>query len=87
MGEILSRTMGLMRVLVHEVMLTDDCGINIISVAEGFCNSEQGQWLKQVSYKPMTWIACIDALSMSTSVKHFAWLTEQDLTFYRLKWK
>lgn len=78
-----------MKVLVHEVILTDDGGYDIIDIVDSFRNSAQGQWLNQHGYKPLEsdWSVHLNANSLTTTIQHFAWLSEQDLTFYRLKWK
>lgn len=76
-----------MRVLVHEVAVLDDSEVDIVSVMECFRQTEQCKWLSQVSYKPIQWQTLADPRTFSTRIYVYAHVTEQDLTFYRLKWK
>lgn len=75
-----------MRVLVHEVTLADS-DYDIVDVVDSFRNSAQGQWLNQHGYKPLEWSIHLNTSSLTSTIQHFAWLAEQDLTFYHLKWK
>lgn len=48
--------------------------------------TEKGRWLMANSYKQMEYQVVTDASVYAQRVVIYAWLTEEDYTFYQLKW-
>ena len=79
--------MGL-KILVHNFLLGDveDPEIYAAEPILKFEQTEKGQWLVKNSYKQMTYNIVADPSTFAHKVVLHAWLNEQDLTFYKLKW-
>ena len=48
--------------------------------------TEKGRWLMANSYRQMEYKIVPDATVFGHRVVLYAWLTEEDFTFYQLKW-
>jgi hypothetical protein len=78
-----------MRILVHSFLLgdVDDPEIYAAEPILEFERSEKGQWLTKHSYQQMTYDVLTDYQTYGYRVVLHAWLNEQDLTYYTLKWR
>lgn len=78
-----------MKILVHSFLLSDveDPEIYAAEPILAFERTEKGQWLHDHSELQMTYDILNDPTVMGYRVVLHAWLNEQDLTFYNLKWK
>ena len=77
-----------MRVHVHSFFLGDveDPEIYAAGPILEFEKTELGQWLHAHSELQMTYDILNDAMIMGYKVNLHAWLSDEDLTFYKLKW-
>jgi hypothetical protein len=66
----------------------EDVDAVLINEILEFEKTERGRWLKANSYRPLE---CSDPMmdveTFAYKVAVWAWLSEQDLTFYTLKWR
>jgi len=78
-----------MKVLVHNFLLGDveDPEIYAAEPILKFERTERGQWLVENSYKEMSYDIVADPSTFAYKVVLHAWLSEQNLTFYTLKWR
>jgi hypothetical protein len=76
------------RVTVHKITMGDveDPEIYAAEPIINFEKSEKGSWLKDHSQKQMEYIIRPCQETYGWMVIIFAWLEEQDETYYRLKW-
>lgn len=77
-----------MKIPVHSFLLSDveDPEIYAAGPIIEFEKTELGQWLHERSELQMTYDIINDPMVMGYRVVLFAWLSEQDLTYYQLKW-
>jgi hypothetical protein len=77
-----------MKVLITELRVLNEEDLEIYAAEPiiEFEHSEQGQWLKEHSYEQMVYDLLQHPEVFGYGVRIYAWLTEQDLTFYKLKW-
>ena len=78
-----------MKLLVHSFLLSDveDPEIYAAEPILAFEKTEKGRWLLEHSELEMTYDIVNDAIIMGYRVNLHAWLSEQDLTYYKLKWE
>ena len=76
-------------VCVHEFLLSDveDTEIYMAEPISNWQNSESGQWIIAHAVKPPYWIKNIDAASYMYQVRIMARLSEQNQTFFKLKFQ
>jgi hypothetical protein len=76
------------RVTVHKIPMGDveDPEIYAADPIIKFEKTEQGQWLHSHSTRQLEFIIRPNQETYGWMVIIFAWLEEQDLTYYRLKW-
>jgi hypothetical protein len=74
-------------VCVYEFLLSDveDPEIYLAGPVSNWQNSESGQWVMTHAAQPPYWIKNMDAASYMYQVRIMARLSEQNQTFYRLK--
>ena len=77
-----------MRILVHRFHLGDveDPEIYAAEPILEFKQTERGQWLQENSYEQLSYNIYPDYETYGYKVVIHAWLNDQDLTFYNLKW-
>ena len=77
-----------MKIIVHSFFLSDveDPEIYAAGPILEFEKTEKGQWLHEHSELQMTYDIINDPMVMGYKVYLTAWLNEQDLTYYNLKW-
>lgn len=75
--------MGLVRSIVDKIFISDE---HTEFAFSSYLASERGKWLKENSYQ-LTYEIITDPSTFGYKLVVFADLTEQDLTFYNLKWK
>jgi hypothetical protein len=75
-------------VCVHEFLLGDveDPDIYAAEPILQWQNSDQGKWIMTNSQKQPYWIQHVDANTMGYRYKIMARLSEQNETFWRLRW-
>jgi hypothetical protein len=79
-----------MRILAASVWIGERENAETVLVNEilKFEKTERGQWLKANSYRPLECSDLImDVETFAYKVAVWAWLSEQNLTFYTLKWR
>ncbi len=79
-----------MRILAASVWIGDREDVDAVLVNEilKFEKTERGQWLKANSYRPLECSEpMMDVETFAYKVNVWAWLSEQCLTFYTLKWR
>ena len=79
--------MGL-KIIVHKIPMGDVEDPELYAAAP-ICEwekSAKGQWLHEHSKQQMEYIVRPNQETYGWMVIIFAWLEEQDLTYYRLKW-
>lgn len=76
------------KITVHSFFLSDveDPEIYAAGPIIEFGQTELGQWLHERSELQMTYDIINDPIVMGYRVVLFAWLSDEDLTFYKLKW-
>ncbi len=76
------------KITVHSFFLSDveDPEIYAAGPILEFEKTELGRWLNEHSELQMTYDIINDPIIMGYRVNLHAWLSEQDLTFYKLKW-
>jgi len=76
------------KIIVHSFLLSDseDPEIYAADPILAFNETEKGQWLYEHSEIQMTYDILNDPMVMGYRVILHAWLSEQDLTYYNLKW-
>lgn len=57
------------------------------SVLKAYRKSDRYKWLTKHSYKPLEYPVIHDVDTYAYRTEVHAWLTEQDLTYYTLKWR
>ena len=79
--------MGLKHV-VHSILIGDVEDPELYAAAPilEWEKTEKGRWLMANSYKQMEYKVVSDPSAYSYRVVLYAWLTEEDFTFYQLKW-
>ena len=77
-----------MRLTVHKIAMGDveDPEIYAAVPIIDWEKSEKGKWLKKHSQRQMEYIISPNSETYGWMVLIFAWLEEQDITYYRLKW-
>lgn len=75
-------------VCVHEIRIADveDPEIYLAEPLMQWQDSEQGQWLMQHAEEKPYWLQNCDYASYHVEFRVFARLSEQNETFWRLKW-
>jgi hypothetical protein len=75
-------------VCVHEFLLSDveDPEIYLAGPVSNWQNSESGQWVMTHAAQPPYWIKNMDAASYMYQIRIMARLSEQNQTFFQLKW-
>lgn len=76
------------KILVHSFLLSDTEDPEIFAAEPilEFEQTERGQWLHEHSELQMTYDILNDPMVMGYRVLLHAWLSDEDLTFYNLKW-
>ena len=79
--------MGL-KIIVHKIAMGDVEDPELYAAAPilEWEKSEKGQWLAKNSKQQMEYIVRPNAETYGWMVLIFAWLEEQDLTYFKLKW-
>ena len=79
--------MGL-RIIVHKIPMGDVEDPELYAAAPilEWEKSAKGRWLKENSKKQMEYIIRPNVETYGWMVIIFAWLEEQDITYYKLKW-
>jgi len=79
--------MGL-KIIVHKIEMGDveDPELYAAAPIMSWENSEKGQWLQKNSKQQMEYIVRPNQETYGWMVLIFAWLEEQDLTYFKLKW-
>ena len=79
--------MGL-KITVHKIAMGDveDPELYAAAPIMEFEKSAKGRWLTENSKQQMEYIVRPNQETYGWMVIIFAWLEEQDLTYYRLKW-
>ena len=79
--------MGL-KITVHKIAMGDveDPELYAAAPIMAFEKSAKGRWLTENSKQQMEYIVRPNPETYGWMVIIFAWLEEQDLTYYRLKW-
>jgi len=79
--------MGL-KIIVHKIPMGDveDPELYAAAPIMEWEKSEKGQWLHEHSRQQMEYIVRPNSETYGWMVLIFAWLEEQDITYYRLKW-
>jgi hypothetical protein len=77
-----------MKYIVHTIEMGDVEDPEIYAAAPilDFEKTDKGRWLTENSKQQMEYIVRPNQETYGWMVIIFAWLEEQDLTYYRLKW-
>ena len=77
-----------LRITVHKIAMGDveDPEVYAAVPIMDWEKSEKGLWLKEHSKQQMEYIVRPNPETYGWMVLIFAWLEEQDITYYRLKW-
>lgn len=77
-----------MRIVVHNILIGDVEDPELYAAAPilEWEKTEKGRWLLANSYRQMEYNVVPDPSVYSNRVVLYAWLTEEDYTFYQLKW-
>ena len=75
-------------VCVHEFLLSDveDPEIYLAEPILAWQSSEAGQWIMTHAAQPPYWIKTMDLTSYTYQIRIMARLSEQNQTFFKLKW-
>jgi hypothetical protein len=78
-----------MKILVHTFALgyTDDPGIHAAQPIWEWQQTEQGQWVMEHCCPEPVWTVSLDHRTYQYRVNIVADLSDQDSTYYCLKWK
>ncbi len=77
------------KLVVHEFLMSDVEDVALYA-AEPLCkweNTEQGQWVMQNAVTTPTWNTIQDFSTYSVRIRIIAELSEQDATYFLLKYK
>ena len=77
--------MGLVKFVVDQLFIGDSDIFKVGVVFENYKSTKRGQWLE--NHGQLTYNLITDQLTFGYTLVVFAELSEQNWTFYQLKWK